>query len=101
MTGYVTEYLQSFRHQLKNNKQSSPHHHVAPPYGAKVKFAEPEDDTPLLPEERIKLIQKVVGVFLYYAIAIDNTALVALSDIGSEQSRETSKTMDDVQQLLN
>ena len=63
--------------------------------------AEPEDDTPLLPEERFKFIQQVVGVFLYYAIAIDNTILVVLSDIGSEQARATSKTMDEVQQLLN
>ena len=66
-----------------------------------MQFAEPEDDTPLLPEERLKFIQQVVGVFLYYAIAIDNTVLVALSNIGSEQSRATSKTMDEVQQLLD
>ena len=66
-----------------------------------MQFAEPEGDTPLLPEERIKFIQKVVGVFLYYAIAIDNTVLVSLSDIGSEQSRATFKTMDKVQQLLD
>ena len=32
-------------------------------YGARVKFAETEDDTPLLPEERLKFIQQVVGVF--------------------------------------
>ena len=42
-----------------------------------------------------------MGIFLYYAIAIDNTVLVALSDIGYEQSRTTSKTMDEVQQLLD
>ena len=42
-----------------------------------------------------------MGVFLYYAIAIDNTVLVALSNIGSEQTRATSKTMDEVQQLLD
>ena len=41
------------------------------------------------------------GVFLYYAIAIDKTVLVVLSDIGSEQARATSKTMDEVQQLLD
>ena len=63
MTGYVTASLQRFWHQLQNSKQSSPHHHVAPTYGAKVQFAEPEDDTPLLPEERLKFIQQVVGVF--------------------------------------
>ena len=44
--------------------------------------------------------QQVVGVFLYYATSIDNTVLVALSDIGSEQARATSKNMDEVQQLL-
>ena len=101
MPGYVITALQRFRHQLKNTRQSSPHHHVPPTYGARVQFAEPEDDTPVLPEERLKLIQQVVGVFLYYAIAIDNKILVALSNIGSEQSKATSKTMDEVQQLLD
>ena len=101
MPGYVTVALQRFRHQLKNTRQSSPHHHVPPTYGARVQFAEPEYDTPLLPEERLKFIQQVVGVFLYYSIAIDYTVIVALGDIGSEQSRATSKTMDKVQQLLD
>ena len=48
----------------------------------------------------MKFIQQVVGVFLYYDIAIDNKVLVALRDIGSEQSRATSKTMYEVKQLL-
>ena len=91
MPGYVTAALLCFRHQLKNKKQLSPHHHVAPTYGATVQFAEPEDDAPLLPEECIKFIQKSVGVFLYYSIDIDNTVLVALSDIGSEQYIATFK----------
>ena len=95
MPGYVTATLQRFHHQLKNTRQSPPHHHVPPTYGARVQFVEPEENTPLLSEERLKFIQQVVGVFLYYAIAIDNTVLVALSDIGSEQARETSKTMDE------
>ena len=77
--GYVTTALLRFCHQLKNNKQPYPYHHVAPSYGAKVQFAEPEDDTPLLPEKRIKFIQQVVGVFLYYAIARDNTLINVLS----------------------
>ena len=51
MPGYVTAVLQRFRHQLKNTRQSSPHHHVPPTYGARVQFAEPKDNTPLLPEE--------------------------------------------------
>ena len=63
MPDYVTAALQRFRHQLKNTRQSSPHHHVPPTYGARVQFAEPEEDTPLLLEERLKFIQQVVGVF--------------------------------------
>ena len=63
MPGYVTAALQQLRHQLKNTRKSPPHHHVPPTYGARVQFAEPEDDTPLLPEERLKFIQQVVGVF--------------------------------------
>ena len=101
MTGYVTASLQRFRHQLKNTRQSSPHHHVPPTYGARVQFTEPEYNTLLLPEERLKFIQQVVGVFLYYAKAIDNTILVSLSNIGSEQARATSKIMDEVQHLLD
>ena len=42
-----------------------------------------------------------MGVFLYYAIAIDNTVLVSLINIGSEQSRANSKTMYEFQQLLD
>ena len=64
MPGYVTAALQQFRHQLKNTWQSYPHHHVPPTYGSRVQFSEPKDNTPLLPEERLKFIQQVVGVFV-------------------------------------
>ena len=63
MPGYVTADLQRFRQQLKTTHKSSPHHHVPPTYGARVQFAELEYNAPLLPEERLKFIQQVVGVF--------------------------------------
>ena len=98
--GYVTTALPCFRHQLK--KQTI---NTTPICRTNIrrqsKISKPEDNAPLLPEERIKFIQQVVGVFMYYATAIDNTVLVFLSDIGSEQSRETVKTMDEVQHLLD
>ena len=40
-------------------------------------------------------------LFLYYAIAIDNTILPALSDISSEQSKATTNTAKQVAKLLN
>ena len=39
--------------------------------------------------------------FLYYAIAIDNTILPALSEISSEQSKSTTNTAKQVAKLLN
>ena len=38
---------------------------------------------------------------MYYAIAIDNTILPALSDISSEQSKATTNTAKQVDKLLN
>ena len=43
----------------------------------------------------------MVGTFLYYGIAVDNTILVALSTIASEQSYATSNTAKKITQLLN
>ena len=41
------------------------------------------------------------GTFLYYAIAIDNTIFLVLSDISSYQSKATKKTEKQVANLLN
>ena len=46
-------------------------------------------------------MQQVCGMFLYYAIAIDNTILPALSDISSEKSKSTTNTAKQVAKLLN
>ena len=46
-------------------------------------------------------IQEIVGVFLFYARAVDNTMLLALNDIGSEQTHGTTATMNACIKLLN
>ena len=46
-------------------------------------------------------MQQVCGTFLYYAIAIYNTILPALSDISSEKSKATTNTAKQVAKLLN
>ena len=92
MPGYVKAALLRFKHiQLK--QRNSPHKHVPPTYGAKIQYAAPDDDGPLLSDAKIKYIQQVVGVFLYYGIAIDNTILVALGDIAAEQTQATTTTI--------
>ena len=100
MPNYVKAALLRFKHTLLK-RRDAPHKHVPPTYGTKVQYAPPDDDLPQLPADRINYIQQVVGVFLYYGIAIDNTILVALGDIGAEQSRATATTNAKVDYLLD
>ena len=106
MLKYVARALHKFRHSLQkfhpeNKPEYSPHKHVEPNYIQKVQYAEPTDDAPKLDSVDINLIQKIVGTFLYYGIAVDNTILVALSTIASEQSSSTSNTAKNINQILN
>ena len=77
MPKYVARALHKFKQALQtfhhNNKpEYSRHKHVEPNYGHKVQYAEPTDDAPPLDYVDINLIQKIVGTFLYYGIAVDN-----------------------------
>ncbi|MGL5499878.1 MAG: Ty1/Copia family ribonuclease HI, partial [Plesiomonas shigelloides] len=66
-----------------------------------IQMAEPEDETPILDKAGIKRIQQVVGVFLYYARAIDLTMLVALGTIATTQAKATENTRKAAIRLLN
>ena len=106
MPKYAARALHKFKQALQkfhpdNNPEYSPHKHVEPNYGQKVQYVEPTDDSPTLDSIDVNLIQKIVGTFLYYGIAVDNTILVALSTIASEQYSATSNTVNKITQLLN
>ena len=106
MPKYVARALHKFKQVLQkfhpdNKPEYSPHKHVEPNYGQKVQYAEPTDDAPTLDYVDINLIQNIVGTFLYYVIAVDNTILVALSTITSDQSAATSNMEKKITQLLN
>jgi len=55
----------------------------------------------LLPPERAKRIQEIVGVFLYYARAVDPTMTYILSLLGSVQSKPTLQVEVLAQRFLN
>jgi len=59
------------------------------------------DTSPLLPPTRVTRIQQIVGTIMYYARAVDLTALVALSSIASEQAKATVDTEQRIEQLLD
>ena len=89
---YVRKALHRFQHILMGGKEYSPHICASIQYGHKYQYADPLDASEYLYDKEINLIQQVCGTFLYYAIAINNTILLALGDISSEQSKATEKT---------
>jgi hypothetical protein len=101
MPGYVRDALHKFQHPAPTRRQDAPHSWNQPTYGAKVQYADDCDDSPLLAAKSVTLVQKIVGVFLYYAMAIDSTMLVALGSIAATQSTATEKTLDEATWLLN
>ena len=64
-------------------------------------YADPLDTAEYLLDKETNLVQQVCDTFLYYAIAIDNTILPALSYISSEQYKSTTNTAKQVAKLLN
>jgi len=101
MPGYLSKAFVRFKHEILHKKQNSPHPHVIPNYGAKVQFAEPEEDLPILGTEETTFIQAVTGTLLYYGRAVDSTILPSLSSLATEQAKPTAKTKAMVMQLLD
>jgi hypothetical protein len=60
---------------------------------AKVQHANPPDTSQPLYKAGKKLIQEVMGVFLYLAWAVDSMMLTVLSALASKQAAPTEKTM--------
>ena len=99
MPGYVARALARFA-VTDHTPSDSPHQHVVPQYGAKVQLTT-VDSSPFLDADATTRIREIVGVFLYYARAIDNTMLVALGTIASQQASATQATANAVVDLLN
>jgi hypothetical protein len=101
MPKYVPEALHKFQHPAPYRPEHAPHDWSKPAYGQKQQFVAPPDDSKLLDRDGINRIQQVIGTFLYYARAIDVTAMVAIGSISSEQSKATENTAKKVTRLLN
>jgi hypothetical protein len=100
MPGYVSNVLSKFQHDAHKHPQHTPSRYVTPVYGAKTQYAT-KDETPPLTAKQCITIQKVTGSILYYARAMDPTALMPLNDIATEQTKATGKTQASKNQLLD
>ncbi len=102
MPGYVRAALTRFRQPPPTRFIRAPAIYTPPNYGSKVQYADDPDDpaSPLLDPARITFIQEVIGVFLYYARAVDATMLTTLSKLASRQSHPTEALHTDVLHFL-
>ena len=100
MPGYISKALQQVGHERLRRLQNSPHPHVAPTYGAKAQYVEPDEISTLLDKEEKKYIQAVTSTLLYYSRAVDPTMLVALNAIATQQALPTHKTIERVKHQL-
>ena len=92
--------LHRFKHILMGGKDYPLHIYAPIQYGQKIQYADPFYAVEYLSDKETKLIQKVCGTLLYYAIATENTIIPALSVIYSEQSKATKNTTKQVAKLL-
>ena len=89
MPNYISKIRQRFNHREPSKPEHSPY--KAPPrkYGLGAQDPIPPDDTAEIDEKRVRVVQQVIGGCLYYARAVDDTILMALSAIASEQAAAT------------
>jgi hypothetical protein len=100
MPGYVSNVLRKFQHDAPTHLQHTPSKYVTPVYGANTQYAT-KDETPPLTAKQCLTIQKVTRSVLYYARAVDPTALMPLNDIATEHKKATEKTQAATNQLLD
>jgi len=101
MPGYVKRQLLKFKHKPPKRPQHSPHR--APPrqFGKQQQMAPEPDDSPAVSAETKKRIEQIIGAFLFYGRAIDETLLTALNSVSSQQANPTELTNEAIEQLLD
>ena len=78
MPRYVTDESHKFQPPTPMVVQYQPHQWNKSTYCAATQCAYLEDDLVILPLKGITTVRKIVGNFLYYALAVEFTMLVAL-----------------------
>ena len=101
MPGYVSKALHKFYHAPRSKPQHLPFKFVRPNYGSTIQYAPEPYNSPFLSPSGKTRVQQIVGTFLFYARAIDNTMLPALNSLSASQSKPTASTNQDITQMLD
>ena len=101
MPGYCEKAGQRFHHPKPTKPQHQPYPSVPRTYGSKQQLCATADTSPALGKQQKTFVQEVIGVFLYYARAVDCTMLTALGSLATQQANPTTTTLDRVYQFLD
>ncbi len=101
MPGYIDNLLIKFKHPRPHKPRLSPYECLPISYGAKTHLTPESNTSELLNDARKHRIQEIVGSLLYYARAVDNKLLVALSAIAARQAKATVAAEQVVHLLLD
>jgi hypothetical protein len=88
MPEYVGKALQRLGVTMNNHVTDSPLIYTPPSYGGNQQYAVEDTSRPLNSTE-IHRLQQIIGVFLYYARAVDPTMLCPLNKFASLQAKGT------------
>ena len=99
MPGYIEKALKRFG-RLNLKGVDSPCVYITPQYGKHLHDVLPDPPSELLSPEQHKELQEIVGVFLFYARAVDPTMLTPLSKIASKQAQPTTLLLPDIERFL-
>jgi hypothetical protein len=100
MPNYVRKALKLFQHDVRK-EQNAPYPCAPIIYGAKVQYAKPATNSPLVDAKTKKFIQQVCGKFLFLGRAVDSTLLCPISAIASQSANPTEKTLEETHHLLD
>jgi hypothetical protein len=100
MPGYVAAALKRFNNSTPSRPTRAPAIYTPPVYGKHIQYANDDLILPKLDPQRIKFIQEVIGVFLYYSRAVDSTMFTTINKLATRQSYPTLSLYNDVQHFL-
>jgi hypothetical protein len=99
MPGYIAAALKRFGVVPSAKPTHGPMHFTPVTYGKQQQLVE-HDDSPPASDAQARFIREVVGVFMYYARAVDITMLCPLSKLFIGQAKPTTRTYEAILHFL-
>ena len=100
MPGYVQKALVRFK-RLNIKGANSPILYVPPKYGRYPQEVYPDNESKPLTAAQLLELQEIVGVFLFYARAVDPLMITAINKIGSSQADATTNVLAQIDRFIS